>query len=144
LQPPSGWSRVKLSKHSGFDLPVSLMHAFRPIQNATTGSVWRACSCLHVFSHALAQPAATACSRLMEIAMFENQQRDDIEALMKANTEFRRLYQRHQKLDSKVRDAEIGALPMDGDTLASMKREKLAAKHRLLRMWDAHRHHTTH
>lgn len=76
--------------------------------------------------------------------MFENQQREDVEALMKANTEFRRLYHHHQKLDSKVRDAEIGALPMDNDTLSSMKREKLAAKNRLLRMWDEHVHHSTH
>lgn len=76
--------------------------------------------------------------------MFENQQRDDIEALMKTNTEFRRLYQHHKKLDSKVHDAEIGVLPMDEDTLTSMKREKLAAKNRLLRMWDEHPHRTTH
>jgi uncharacterized protein YdcH (DUF465 family) len=76
--------------------------------------------------------------------MFENQQRDDVEALMKANTEFRRLYHHHQKLDSKVHDAQIGVLPMDEETLSSMKREKLAAKNRLLRMWDALCHHTTH
>ncbi|HET7299886.1 MAG TPA: YdcH family protein, partial [Oleiagrimonas sp.] len=48
------------------------------------------------------------------------------------------------KLDSKVHDAEIGVLPMDEDTLTSMKREKLAAKNRLLRMWDEHPHRTTH
>lgn len=73
--------------------------------------------------------------------MFENQQREDVEALMKANIEFRRLYLRHRELDSKVHDAELGVLPLDGMTLNGMKREKLIAKERLLRMWqeaDAH------
>lgn len=69
--------------------------------------------------------------------MFERQRQDEVEALMKRDSEFRILYQRHQKLDSKVRDAEIGALPMDGATLASMKREKLLAKDRLTQMWQA-------
>jgi uncharacterized protein YdcH (DUF465 family) len=68
--------------------------------------------------------------------MFENQQRDDVEALMKADAEFRRLYQRHRQLDSKVHDADIGVLPIDSVTLASMKREKLQAKTRLERMWS--------
>ncbi|HVB84792.1 MAG TPA: YdcH family protein [Rhodanobacteraceae bacterium] len=71
--------------------------------------------------------------------MFENQQREDVEALLKANIEFRRLYQRHRELDSKVHDAELGVLPMDDTTLASMKREKLVAKDRLTRMWEVHR-----
>lgn len=69
--------------------------------------------------------------------MFENQQRDDVEALMKADAEFRRLYQRHKQLDSKVHDADIGVLPIDDVTLASMKKEKLLAKARLERMWAA-------
>lgn len=67
--------------------------------------------------------------------MFENQQRDDVEALMKADAEFRRLYQRHKRLDSKVHDADIGVLPIDGVTLASLKKEKLLFKARLERMW---------
>lgn len=68
--------------------------------------------------------------------MFERQQQDEVAALMKRDPEFRTLYQRHKKLDSKVRDAEIGALPMDGTTLANMKREKLQAKDRLTQMWQ--------
>ncbi|WP_430391403.1 YdcH family protein [Dyella sp. 20L07] len=72
--------------------------------------------------------------------MFENQQRDDVEALMKADAEFRRLYQHHQELDSKVHDAEIGVLPLDDMTLSGMKKEKLHAKERLQRMWDSHAH----
>ncbi|MBS0432917.1 MAG: YdcH family protein [Proteobacteria bacterium] len=68
--------------------------------------------------------------------MFEYVQKDDVEALMKADPEFRRLYQHHQELDSKVRDAELGVLPLDDTSLAGMKREKLHLKDRLTRMWD--------
>ncbi len=68
--------------------------------------------------------------------MFENHPREDIEAMMKANIEFRRLFLRHRELDSKVHDAEIGVLPLDGTTLTGMKREKMVAKERLLRMWQ--------
>ncbi len=67
--------------------------------------------------------------------MFENDQRGDVEALMKADGEFRRLYHHHQELDSKVHDADIGVLAIDSVTVASMKKEKLAAKARLERMW---------
>lgn len=70
--------------------------------------------------------------------MFENQ-RDDVEALMKTDATFRRLFQHHRELDSKVHDAEIGVLPMDAATLANMKREKLQAKSQLERMWAGHR-----
>lgn len=72
--------------------------------------------------------------------MFENDQHDDVEALMKADAEFRRLYQHHKELDSKVHDADIGVLAIDSATLANMKREKLAAKARLERMWADRRH----
>jgi uncharacterized protein len=68
-------------------------------------------------------------------AMFESK-RDDVEALMKADPEFRRLFLHHQELDSKVRDAELGVLPVDDTRLNGMKREKLYAKDRLTRMWD--------
>jgi len=71
--------------------------------------------------------------------MFENQQRDDVEALMKADAEFRRLYQHHRQLDSKLHDADIGVLPIDDVTLSSMKKEKLQAKARLERMWESRR-----
>jgi uncharacterized protein YdcH (DUF465 family) len=69
--------------------------------------------------------------------VFENQHRDAVEALMKKDAEFRRLYQHHQHLDSKVHDADIGVLPMDGATLSRMKKEKLQVKVRLERMWTA-------
>ena len=72
--------------------------------------------------------------------MFEGQQQVELEALMKANTEFRQLYHRHKELDKQVLDAELGVLPVDDTTLAQMKREKLAAKDRLTRMYDRMHH----
>ncbi len=72
--------------------------------------------------------------------MFEGQSQTEIDAMMKADPEFRQLYQRHKDLDKKVLDAELGVLPIDDNTLAQMKREKLAAKDRLTHMYEA-RHH---
>jgi len=72
--------------------------------------------------------------------MFEEQPQQEIDALMRANPEFRQLYQRHRDLDKKVMDAELGVLPIDDMTLAQMKREKLAAKDRLVRLYDAGHH----
>ena len=72
--------------------------------------------------------------------MFEGQPQVELEALMKANTEFRQLYHRHKELDKQVLDAELGVLPVDDTTLAQMKREKLAAKDRLTRMYATQPH----
>ena len=69
--------------------------------------------------------------------MFEEQPQPEIEALIQANPEFKQLYQHHKRLDKKVMDAELGVLPIDAGTLAQMKREKLFAKDRLLRMYDS-------
>ena len=66
--------------------------------------------------------------------MFEQNEKE-IEALMQSNSEFRVLYRRHKELDSKVRDAELGVLPMDDVTLLNMKKEKLHTKDKLTHMW---------
>ncbi len=68
--------------------------------------------------------------------MFEQNQKE-IESLMQSNAEFRSLYQRHRELDGKVRDAELGVLPMDSVTLLNMKKEKLHAKDKLTHMWES-------
>ncbi|GAB1408586.1 YdcH family protein [Thermomonas brevis] len=68
--------------------------------------------------------------------MFEGQPQAELEAKMKADPEFRQLYYRHQELDKQVLDAELGVLPIDDNTLGMMKREKLVAKQRLLRMYE--------
>lgn len=69
--------------------------------------------------------------------MFDDQSQPEIDALIDSNREFKQLYQRHRKLDKKVMDAELGVLPIDPTTLAQMKREKLAAKDELVRMYTA-------
>jgi uncharacterized protein YdcH (DUF465 family) len=67
--------------------------------------------------------------------MFEGQTQSEVEALMH-NPEFKQLYQRHKQLDKQVLDAELGVLAVDDTTLSQMKREKLAAKDRLTRLFD--------
>ncbi|MEO6688101.1 MAG: YdcH family protein [Dokdonella sp.] len=66
--------------------------------------------------------------------MFEQNQAE-VEALMQKDAEFRSLYYRHKELDNKVRDAELGVLPMDEITLRTMKFEKLYTKDKLTHMW---------
>ncbi|MDH5831816.1 YdcH family protein [Luteimonas sp. M1R5S18] len=68
--------------------------------------------------------------------MFEGQPQAELDKLLQGHPEFKQLYQRHKELDKKVLDAELGVLPMDDTTLAQMKREKLAAKDRLTRLYD--------
>ncbi len=72
--------------------------------------------------------------------MFEGQPQTDVDALIQANPEFRQLYHRHRELDKQVLDAELGVLAIDDMTLAQLKREKLAAKDRLTRLYDSQRH----
>jgi len=72
--------------------------------------------------------------------MFEGQPQAELDQLIKGNQEFKQLYQRHKELDKKVLDAELGVLPIDDTTLSQMKREKLAAKDRLTRLYDTLRH----
>ena len=68
--------------------------------------------------------------------MFEDRSQNEVEQLMKQSNEFRQLYYHHQELDKKVADAELGVLPLDDMSLTRMKREKLAAKERLISMAD--------
>ena len=72
--------------------------------------------------------------------MFEGHSQSEIEALMKADPEFRQLYHHHRTLNKKCMDAELGVLPIDDVTLGRMKREKLAAKEKLLRMYEQKLH----
>ncbi len=68
--------------------------------------------------------------------MFERNEKE-VESLMQSNAEFRSLYQRHKELDGKVRDAELGVLPIDDVRLLNMKKEKLQAKDKLTHMWES-------
>ncbi|MFC0676861.1 YdcH family protein [Lysobacter korlensis] len=69
--------------------------------------------------------------------MFEEQPQQELDSLLKSNPEFKQLYQRHRDLDKKVMDAELGVLPIDDISLMQMKRQKLAVKDRLARMYEA-------
>jgi uncharacterized protein YdcH (DUF465 family) len=71
--------------------------------------------------------------------MFENQPETAVEALLNSDEEFRELFRRHQELDKKVLDAELGTLPLDDVTLVKLKKEKLLAKDRLTRMLELSR-----
>ncbi len=72
--------------------------------------------------------------------MFEGQPQDQVDAMMKSDSEFRQLLQRHRELDKQVLDAELGVLPIDDNTLSRMKREKLYAKDRLIRRYETRPH----
>jgi uncharacterized protein YdcH (DUF465 family) len=72
--------------------------------------------------------------------MFEGQPQTEVDALIQGNSEFKQLYHRHKQLDKRVLDAELGVVPVDDVTLSQMKREKLAAKDRLVRLFDVLKH----
>lgn len=53
------------------------------------------------------------------------------ERLLEQSDEFRGLHERHHELKIKVRDAELGHVPMDSMRLGELKREKLRTKDRM-------------
>jgi len=65
--------------------------------------------------------------------MFEHH-REQMEALLKENEEFRKLYNHHQQLEKRVLAAEYGTAPMEDLALNQLKREKLRAKDQLSRI----------
>lgn len=72
--------------------------------------------------------------------MFEERSADELDSLLKSNPEFKQLYQHHKELDRRVMNAELGVNPVDDLTLTQMKRQKLAAKDRLVRMAETQVH----
>jgi uncharacterized protein YdcH (DUF465 family) len=67
--------------------------------------------------------------------MFEHRQ-DKMDSMMKGSEDFRRIYNRHQALDKRVAEAELGTAPMDDLALNQLKKEKLRAKDRLAILMD--------
>ena len=67
--------------------------------------------------------------------MFEHRQ-DVMERLMKESEDFRRIFNRHQQLDKRVSEAELGTAPMEDLALNQLKKEKLLAKDRLAYLMD--------
>jgi len=68
--------------------------------------------------------------------MFEHR-KELMERMKEESAEFRRVYNRHQELDKRVTEAEIGTAPMEDLALIKLKKEKLWAKDQLARMMDA-------
>ena len=69
--------------------------------------------------------------------MTDNEQKV-IERLLEESDEFRGLHDRHNELKAKVRDAELGGVPMDSTRLGELKREKLRIKDRMAVLITAH------
>ena len=70
--------------------------------------------------------------------MFEYDQ-EIVEVLLNDNEQFQALYKEHNALKEKVRDAEIGVLPLDALSLGTMKKEKLLAKDKMAAMIERYR-----
>ena len=70
--------------------------------------------------------------------MFEYDQ-DIVEVLLNDNEQFQALYKEHNTLKKKVRDAELGVLPLDDLSIGTMKKEKLLAKDKMAAMIEQYR-----
>ena len=70
--------------------------------------------------------------------MFEYDQ-DIVSTLLEDSNQFQSLYKQHNVLKEKVRDAELGVLPLDDMTLAVMKKEKLLTKDKMAAIIDHYR-----
>jgi len=70
--------------------------------------------------------------------MFEYDQ-EIVEVLLNDNEQFQALYKEHNALKEKVRDAELGVLPLDALSLGTMKKEKLLAKDKMAAMIELYR-----
>ena len=68
--------------------------------------------------------------------MFEHRQ-EVMERLMNESEDFRRIFNRHQQLDKRVSEAELGNAPMEDLALNQLKKEKLMAKDRLAYLMDS-------
>ena len=62
--------------------------------------------------------------------MFEHDQ-EIVNSLLVANDHFKNLFQEHNDLKARVRDAETGVLSVDDINLASMKKQKLLTKDKM-------------
>lgn len=62
-----------------------------------------------------------------------------VQTLLAEHEEFRKLYKEHHELKEKVRNAELGILPLDDFTLGTMKKQKLLAKDKMAHIIDEYR-----
>ena len=71
--------------------------------------------------------------------MFEQDQ-EIVQSLIDKNKNFRRLYNKHCQLKSKVKEANRGYLSIDDFDLEILKKEKLLIKDRLAIIIEDYRH----
>ena len=71
--------------------------------------------------------------------MFEQDQ-EIVESLLDKNKNFRRLYDKHSELKSKVKEANKGYPSIDDFDLEVLKKEKLLIKDRLATIIEDYRH----
>lgn len=72
--------------------------------------------------------------------MFEYDQ-SIVQHLLTDSQNFQELYKKHTELKDKVRNAELGVVPLDDLTLGAMKKEKLLAKDKMASMIEDYRRH---
>jgi len=65
--------------------------------------------------------------------------RDEITELKQSNTHFSRIFEKHNKLDQEVKDAEHGRHGMSDIEIEKMKKEKLLLKDEMLKMILEHK-----
>ncbi len=70
--------------------------------------------------------------------MFEYDQ-EIVTSLLNDNAQFKELFNQHNDLKEKVRNAELGVLPLDDITLRMMKKEKLLANDKMAAMIEQYR-----
>ncbi|MBI2993462.1 MAG: DUF465 domain-containing protein [Gammaproteobacteria bacterium] len=70
--------------------------------------------------------------------MFEYDQ-EIVDSLLLENQNFKRMYEKHGELKQRVRDANVGADPLDYFALENMKKEKLLLKDRMAAMIEEYR-----
>ena len=70
--------------------------------------------------------------------MFEHDQ-DIVDSLLLENLDFKRLYEKHCELKQRVKEANMGTLPVDDFSLENMKKEKLMLKDKMAHMIENYR-----
>ena len=70
--------------------------------------------------------------------MFEHEQ-NIVNSLLEENDNFKRLYDKHGDLKQRVKDANLGTVPLDNIALENMKKEKLLLKDQMAHMIDDYR-----
>ena len=70
--------------------------------------------------------------------MFEHDQQI-VNSLLTENSDFKRLYEKHDAIKQKVNEANNGAIPLDDYSLENLKKEKLLLKDRMAHMIEDYR-----